>query len=203
MQNNLLEKSLALELAVEAAISNQLAPTSRNGLIAAGSYDFVRELHRSVNFLVEKKHFGSAFALLRTMLDGCLIGLWATYLASNDEIVLFENNRLTPEPSKILQRLKLKDDGVFAAKLEQIYLDTKQLLNGYVHGGLVQISNRIGEDFIGPNYTEEEICHSLTLSNSMLIIAVLEISTLRGDAALEEELKHITADHVGLITVAG
>lgn len=198
MQNELLDKSVALAAAFEAAIGDQLVPNSPSGLVASCSYDLLREHHRSVNFLVEKKHFGSAFALLRPMLEGCLVGLWATYVASEDEIASFENSRLTPEPSKILQRLKPKDEGDLVTKLKQIYLETKQQLNGYVHSGLIQISGRIGNDFIGPNYTKEEICRALQFSNCMLIIAALEISTLTGNSALGERVKGIAAAHVGL-----
>ena len=196
MQPSRLAKSQALAIAIATAIENHLAPESRAGLIAAGCYDAVREHHRSVNLLVENGHFGSAFALLRTMLEGCVVGLWATYVASEPEFDRFESGRLTLEPSKVFPRLKPKDDGNYVATLEQIYIRTKSLLSGYVHGGHVQVASRIGETFIGPNYTEQEIDDLLTFSNGMVIIAAMEIATLTGEVALKEEIKRLVSLHV-------
>ncbi len=108
------------------------APNGLRGNIAAGSFDAVREHHSSINLLIEHCLYGSAFALLRPMFDGCIVGLWATYLATDELLERFEAGRFTLSPQKVITQLKSRDDGSYTDTLQRIYDQAWKPLSSYV-----------------------------------------------------------------------
>ena len=174
------------------------APDTLRGSIAGGSYDAVLEHHRAVVLLAEQRLFGSAFALIRPMLDGCLHGLWGIYLADDSELERFNIGRLTcPDSERTIKRLKSKDDGDMAVTLQRIHDEFWKPLSSYVHGGIEQVARRNAVEFIGSNYTSEEVTEILTVANAMALLAIMEIASISGDPTFINEINHISSSFVG------
>ena len=171
------------------------APSSLQGSIAGGSFDAVLEHHRSIILLAERRLFGSAFALLRPMFDGCINGLWATHLATDSELKQFEENRLTIKPPSVINRLKKKLDTDYTGTLQRVYDQAWKVMSSYVHGGFVQVVRRNAPEFIGPNYTSEEIAEMLELANSMAVLAVMEIPNFSNDPSFVEEAMNVAKNY--------
>lgn len=164
--------------------------------LAAGSFDAVHEHHRAVGVLVEHQLYGSAFALLRPMFDGCLNGMWLTYLANDSELDQFLKNQLTLQPTKVIKRLK-KSDIHSADVLKRIRQSAWQAMSNYVHGGYLQIVRRNSEKFLGSNYSPEEIDEVLALANWFALLAAVEIPQFSNDPAFFEDVIRITKGYIG------
>jgi hypothetical protein len=188
---NIFQLSKNLERGIISAMHNRRAPDGLRGNIAAGSFDAVREHHGSVNLLIDKGKNGSAFALLRSMLDGCIVGLWATYIASDKILEKFEAGRFTVEPQKVIKQLKPRDDGDYTDTLQRIYDQSWKPFCTYVHGGSLQVSRRNAAEYIGLAYSDEEIKEVLIFSNAMLIIAAMEVPTLTNDHEFSGEINQV------------
>ena len=175
-----------------------LRPGTRERL-AGGSFDAVHEHHRSIGLLVQHQLFGSAFVLLRPMFDGCVNGMWLTYLANDDELQRFSSNRLTPEPTKVIKRLK-KQDVHSTDILHRINQSAWQSMSSYVHGGYLQVVRRISVEYLGSNYDPEEVAEVLSLANWFALLAAVEIGTLSDDPTL---FQHIVAIAQGYVSEKG
>jgi len=164
--------------------------------LAGGSFDVVHEHHRSVGVLVHEHLFGSAFVLLRPMFDGCINGMWLTYLANDEELERFATNRLTPEPTKIIKRLK-KSDVHSTDILHRINQSAWESMSGYVHSGYLQVVRRNSPEYLGSNYAPEEVAEVLSLANWFALLAAVEITQLSDDPTLFEDVIAIARGYVG------
>lgn len=175
---------------------SRTAPDGLRRSIAAGSFDAVCEHHRAVNLLVEQRLIGSAFALLRPMYDGCVVGLWAAYVAADALLEQFEAGRYTPEPHKVIKQLKQYDDGSYVETLQRVHNESWKVLSTYVHGGHLQVSRRNAVDFVGPNYANDEVSELLSFSNAMVVIAAMEIPGLTNDQVFIDEMTKVITAYV-------
>ncbi len=178
------------------ALHGHVHGDARSEFVALAAYDAVREHHEAMLVLARQKLYGSAFTLLRTMFDGCVVGLWAGYLASDVELDAFEQGRLTLEPSKVLRRLRAKDGNDFVHILESFHERTKESLNSYVHIGHEAVAGRLSASHIGPNYLPERVESFLMFADAMLVVAVMEIATIAKDEQLRERLNAVVVGHV-------
>jgi hypothetical protein len=190
-----LQQSKELASGIASAMNGRVAPHDLRGNIAGGSFDVVREHHCSINLLIEHCLYGSAFALLRPMFDGCLVGLWATYLATDDLLKRFEAGCYTLKPQTVITRLKRqlkpRDYGIYTDTLQQIYDQEWKPLSSFVHGGHLPVSRRNATDYIGPSYAEEEIRNMIKFSNAMVILAAMEIPFLTADQAFADAIMKV------------
>ncbi|MBK6744642.1 MAG: hypothetical protein IPG66_17450 [Hydrogenophilales bacterium] len=163
--------------------------------LAGGSFDAVHEHHRSVALLVQHGLYGSAFVLLRPMFDGCINGMWLTYLANDGELDRFANNRLTPEPTKVIKRLK-KNDIHSSDILHRINQSAWKSMSSYVHGGYLQVVRRNSEEFLGSNYAPAEIEEVLGLANWFALLAAVEITQLSNNPVFFNDVISIAQGYV-------
>ena len=130
------------------------------------------------------------------MFDGCINGMWLTYLANDGELDRFANNRLTPEPTKVIKRLK-RNDIHSSDILHRINQSAWQSMSSYVHGGYLQVARRNSEEFLGSNYSPEEVEEVLGLANWFALLAAVEITQLSNDPAFFDEVISIAQGYVG------
>ncbi|MEO6276663.1 DUF6988 family protein [Roseateles sp.] len=156
------------------------APNDRRATLALASHSVAFQHHCAITILVDNGLHGSAAALLRSMYEGCVNGLWLTYAADEHHLKKFEEDRYRPEPSKALRQLRSHDDGEYIETLERLHNQVMQPLNSYAHTGALQVVRHIGSDFIGPNFTEVEIEEFLELADAVLIASGLELPRLLG-----------------------
>lgn len=180
MQVTALQRSNRLRGAFDAILSEARAPDDRRATIAAASHSVTFQHHHAIAILIESGLYGSAAALLRPMYEACVNGLWLTYVADDQHLQAFEENRYRPEPSKALRKLRSHDDGEYIQCLERMHKQVVEPLNSYVHTGGLQVMRHIGASFIGPNFDEDEVGEYLGLANTILIASTLELPSLLG-----------------------
>jgi hypothetical protein len=196
MKAHLLRRSRQLSDDLYRLTDGREAPSALRQRLAGGSYDAVHEHHRSVGVLMADDLYGSAFVLLRPMFDGCVSGMWLAHLATEDELDRFSRNQLTPEAPKVLKRLEKQ--GVHSTQtLRTVYDSAWKGMSGYVHGGYLQVVRRNGVGYIGPNYSDDEICEALTLSNWFALLAAVEISQLTREESFLSEVLDVARSYLG------
>lgn len=129
------------------------------------------EHHRSLLLLVEKRLYGSAFALLRVLYEAVLRGLWFGHCANDSEI----NSFLSEKNFKFLPAKKMAEAVDTALKLGTYFqnIHTSPFFNamsGYTHTGTHQISRRLKPDIVTWNYEEGEILEVLHNSNCIVLM---------------------------------
>ena len=172
------QRSLDFGASVSRTITGSTVPDSRSALISLTSYDIALEHHRSIVTLVEHANVASALALMRPMFESCVTGLWATYVATASDIVQFDQGRGKRDILATLHRLRKKDDGEFISILEAQFLKYEAAMHSYTHGGVFQISRRIGPTHIGPQYDATEVDDLLHFADSTLVAVALEAADL-------------------------
>ncbi|MDE3118295.1 MAG: hypothetical protein KGL03_04680, partial [Nitrospirota bacterium] len=75
----------------------------------------------------------------------------------DDELERFAEGRQTINPVRTLNRLKKKDDGELTKTLQRIDTEAWEHMSSYVHGGYIQVARRNAIEYIGSNYSSEEI----------------------------------------------
>lgn len=172
--------------------------SGRRERLAGGSFDAVHEHHRSVALLVQHRLYGSAFVLLRPMFDGCINGMWLTYLADDVELDGFASNRLKPKPTTVIKRLKQSD--IHSTDiLHRINRSAWQSMSSYVHGGYLQVVRRNSEEFLGSNYSPAEIEEVLRLANWFALLAAVEITQLSDDQEFFNDVISVAQEYVAAL----
>jgi len=196
----MLKKSQLLADRIIDAMSNRFAPSDFRGSLAGGSLDAALEHHRAVNVLVENRLYGSALTLLRPMYEACITGLWCIYVATDDTLQKFGAGRYKLDPQKVINDLKRKDDGDYTKTLQRIHNQNWETLHGYVHTRNLAIERRNSDTHIGSNYGQAEVIEILEFSNSMAIIAAMELPGLTKDEEFEtkiiEAINEYSTSHV-------
>jgi hypothetical protein len=113
---------------------------------------------------------GSAYALLRPLAEAVYRGLFTAFRAAPAQI---DAIRSGGEPYGRFNPLAESLDGVFGT--DQLFAnfggESWTALNGYTHGGLEQLRNRINaEGIVGSHYTPESIKRLLNSSTSLFTI---------------------------------
>ncbi len=142
----------------------------QKNIILLAYFDLAMEHHHSIFLLIIQKNFGSAFALLRPLVEIVFRAHWVTGCASQiqiDRIHKDENFRF-PRPKQISACL----DTVFKA---DVFFSTWKKsawgpLNDFVHSGLLALGRRFSGHNVQPNYSESEIAEAVRFSNASLIL---------------------------------
>jgi hypothetical protein len=110
---------------------------------------------------------GSAFALLRSLVEAVYRGLFTAFRATPAQINAIRDGG---EPYGHFNPLADSLDGIFKTDglFAQFGGETWRSLNGYTHGGLEQLRNRINDDgAVGSHYTPESVKRLLNSSTSL------------------------------------
>jgi hypothetical protein len=121
------------------------------------------------------QHFGSAFALLRPLMESCIRAFWVLHIAEDDTLVSiakrnqdfpgFENARSALE--SFYQRNNVK---LFAIEKRVV-----KTLHGFTHSGIEQIVHRLDTKHgIIPRYRDRDILEMLNQSARFAVMAAIE-----------------------------
>jgi Family of unknown function (DUF6988) len=141
----------------------------------------------------QERLIGSAFALFRPMAEVSYRGLFAAFLANDEQV---EKIKSGGEPYGHFNELAAKLDTVFNTDgfFVQYAGQSWKMLNGYTHGGMEQLARRIDETgSLGAHFEPEEVHNLLSSSTSLLTrtaIPFLQVMR-RDDAAHAVSMKYI------------
>jgi hypothetical protein len=150
--------------------------------------------HESILVLAgQERLLGSAFALFRPLVEAAYRGLFAAFLATDEEV---ENIKAGGEPYGYFNELAAALDAAF--KTDELFVqfggESWKMLNGYTHGGLEQLARRIdSEGSLGDHFDPDEVISLLASSTSLLtrtVIPFLQVMQ-RVEAAHAVSMKYI------------
>jgi hypothetical protein len=157
---------------------------ARVGAITAGEYsndrrttllvgfaDQIFEHHEAILFLIEHHLAGSAFALVRSLIEAFFKVHWAVACATDADVEKIATKKRFefPGADDMVKQIdeKLKTDGYFLEFKKNAW----PALNSYTHTGLLQLSRRFTGQRAEPEYREGEcieVVHVITTSIVLL-----------------------------------
>lgn len=153
---------------IDSAVGGREHKNEDRGRLFMAFLHVAQEHHRSILFLIEKRLFGSAFALKRILYEAVLRGLWFGGCATDPEIKRFysaKNFVFRPANELVAMVDQAHKTGSYFHKAHRAAFSA---MSGYTHTGSHQISRRLKGECVTWNYEEEEILEVIHNSNSFL-----------------------------------
>ncbi|MHB1675472.1 MAG: DUF6988 family protein [Acidobacteriaceae bacterium] len=159
-------------------VADELAgeyPNDDRRALFASFLSLAQSHHEAIMVLcTHERLIGSAYALLRPLVEVTNRGLFAGFLATPEQIEKIkrggdpygEFNKLAAKLDEVF-----KTDGLFSGHAGEAW----KTLNGLTHGGLEQLSRRVGENGeIGCHFEQEDVQRLLASSTSVLVRAAIQ-----------------------------
>jgi Family of unknown function (DUF6988) len=142
-------------------------PDDTRSVWVAGSIAVALEHHEAISLLIERQLTGSAFALVRSMVDTVVRAHWINAVASEDQVEQArEDENVFPsmsEMSKTVGKAYGTDElfGRFTAEW--------RAMCSYTHSGALQIGYRFTGTDVKPSYKKEAKVQVLNLTNMAVL----------------------------------
>lgn len=187
--------NIQVKLAESRALSDWLAgkidgfefATSERSRLAAGCLDMAIEHHRAIVLLISLSVIGSAFALVRPLLEAYVRGVWLHRCASEAELAAFKADNLDRTFSELLEVIE-KLPSHAEGELSDVKQKSWKAMCSFTHSGFLQVVRRNTALAITPNYKEQEIAEALTFANTFALLTAMAIASLSEDVGLAEDL---------------
>jgi Family of unknown function (DUF6988) len=174
--------------AIEILSEPRFTADERANVVAAFVMQAV-EHHESIALLVSQKFVGSAFALLRPLMECWVRGVWVMLCANEDQFRRVTTEDKWPKFNEMITANDVRTGfTVFQDMKDKVY----EALNSYTHTGMLQLGRRfnaMGEP--KPSYSDEEqclLCRNATGMILLLIRPFLEAHGYHGAAVEIDEL---------------
>ncbi len=187
---HLIKKSDELILWLDKSIDGVEIQSEERSRLAAGCLDVALEHHKAVILLIKNQLYGSAFAIVRSLFEAYVRGIWLHRCADDSDIERFKNDNFKYGFDRLIADVeKLPDFNI--GTLSSIKKQAWGTMNSYTHSGFLQVVRRNTESSIQPNYTEDEIIEVINNSNVYALLSATAIASLSGsknlaDAVLEK-----------------
>lgn len=136
----------------------------------AAFIDQAFEHQAAIILLIRSALFGSAFALLRSLVEIVVRGVWIAACATDAEIKRFR------EKDDIDHSFDEMAKAIDATCGIDFFHDLKKrswaALNSYTHTGILQLGRRFTGDKLTPSYKDEEKIEVIRTSTTMLLLIV-------------------------------
>lgn len=168
------ENELKLAEGVAAEIKKVITPLKYAddewSTTVAAFIDQAFEHHAAIILLIRSALFGSAFALLRSLVEIVFRGVWIATCATDAEIKRFR------EKDEIDHTFGDMAKAIDAACGIDYFHDLKKkswtALNSYTHTGILQLGRRFTGDKLCPSYKDEEKIEVIRTGTTMLLLIV-------------------------------
>jgi hypothetical protein len=168
------EKDLKLAEGVATEVKRVITPLEYSddewSTTVAAFIDQAFEHHAAIVLLIRSALFGSAFALLRSLVEIVNRGVWIAACATEAEIERFR------EKDKIDLSFDDMARAIDAACGIDYFHDLKKktwaALNSYTHTGILQLGRRFTGDKLSPSYKDEEKIEVIRTGTTMLLLIV-------------------------------
>ncbi|NWF37670.1 hypothetical protein F3F96_00760 [Mariprofundus sp. NF] len=161
-------------------------PGHEKGRASASCFDVVFEHQQAFTILIDNKLYGSAFVLARSAFEAYIRGIWLNKCASDDQFRKFMNETLNPSLGKLISDVE-ELDGYSEGVLSTVKASGWSLLCSFTHSGFNQLSRRVTDEYIEPNYSDNDVIQIAGFVNSMALLAGVEVAILTGNTKLPVE----------------
>jgi hypothetical protein len=147
---------------------NRAYPSDHKTVWLLGSVEIALEHHQSIWLLIERKLTGSAFALLRPLIDTVLRAHWINAVATEQQIEQASDDKdVFPKMSD------MRDAVIQAYNADRFFrplLSEWAAMCSYTHSGAQQIARRFTNGDVKPSYTDGEIAEVLYAATFALLL---------------------------------
>ena len=151
--------------------------TDKRSRVAAALFHLSMEHHGSIHVLITKKHYGSAFALLRPQFEAFVRGAWFQNCASDEHLIEYMNNNEPPKINKLITEIE-STPSYSENTLKEMKKNAWSSLCGYTHGGFSQVINRTKPTEVTNDYNDESIINLINQTSSITLITLAAIASL-------------------------
>jgi len=156
--------------------------SSENAIrLGCAALDLTMEYHKAIVTLVNAKLYGPALAMMRPMREIFVRGIWLAECATEDQLKEIIDGRQAPGIGTMLRAVESTE--VFSDKiLSKLSAQKREWLHGLTHGGIEQLSRRLTETTIEPNFDDHEIEELLEYALAFGALAAINVCRFSGDA---------------------
>jgi hypothetical protein len=155
--------------------------------LAAGCLDAAMEHQRAIVCLIVHSLYGSAFSLVRLLLEAYVRGAWLHQCATDVDLENFQTGKFDRNFGSLvadIEKLEGFDNGILSA----VKSSSWSTMCSFTHTGFHQVVRRNSESFIEANYEEAELIEVLDFADGIGVMVVVEIAHLAGRHELFEGL---------------
>lgn len=157
---------------------------------AATLLDLSHEHAKSVVLLIDAKHYGSAFALLRPCIEAYIRGSWLLYCASDSEVDRFVN-RDTQWPSLSKQMKGIEGYYDLPGSFRRYLGKSMGVLDALTHGLSSQIKKRYSDGHIEFQITEEEVYDLIWEASYTSVMSHIVMAGIAEDEDATQQLQRL------------
>lgn len=167
-------KSFCVELY---ALTNEVEMSeSLKNRAASACFGIAQDHHAAIVLLLENTFYSSSFALLRSVFEAYLRGLWLKYCATETQVTEFFDGK--EPPNTMVAEIEATPDfsnGV----LSRIKKESWNAMCEFTHTGGLHLQRWQSHDAVEPKFNEEEIEECLNCAELFGLMAGLEQVQLR------------------------
>lgn len=171
-------KIAALQEHINRSFAGNHDEFSGRARLLSGYVSVAQQHHDAIMVLINFNLIGSAFALMRPLMETGTRGTWAFYKATDEQWFKIANNKFKfKSMGEMLDDLELVHDagGLFSSLKNEW-----NLLCGLTHGGMEQVSRRVSPEGIVQRYKLEEIIGAMEYATGIWVLFALSFLTVMG-----------------------
>ncbi len=161
-------------------------PNSKRLQLAAACWLVTIEHSMAIVELVHATLHGSALALVRSMYEAYLRGMWLMYAATDEEIDRAGRDKVPPN-SDIITALE-KSPHFQSKPFSGVKDQSWKMLCSYTHTGYQQIGARLTPQGLGYNYQDSEILDALLWADMTALAAAAAVAIEAQNGPLAQEV---------------
>ena len=155
-------------------------------IVVAGMIHQGIEHHDSILVLIRSKLTGSAFALVRSVVEILVRGAWFTCCATKEQVTKFlDQDKIDPTFGEMSDAID-KSQGI------EFFHDFKErswkMLNSYTHTGILQLGRRWTGDQLAASYGDGEIIEVIRTSTMCILLIVQPYLAKNGHAEVSKKI---------------
>jgi hypothetical protein len=190
MTNELKEHLVRCEKAVQSTkpiLGKHSFPDDYRTTTVIGFISMLIEHQESIMLLIMHEKAGSAFALLRPIVEGVYRGLWINACATDEELRKFnDQDEIDLSFGQIAAALDpAHNTGDFFQNFKK---GAWEHLCSYTHGGMHQIGRRFVKHNVANNYNDGEIYDVTTTATTFVLVLVSRFLAKQGHADSAKEI---------------
>ena len=147
---------------------------------AAASFGIAQDHHAAIVFLMKSTFYSSSFALLRSLFEAYLRGLWLKHCATDEQVSAFFRGS---EPPKTMVAEIESTEAFTGGVLSRIKRENWSVMCAFTHTGGVHLQRWQSQDSVEPTFVPEELEECLNCAELFGAMAGLELVQLSTSGA--------------------
>jgi hypothetical protein len=173
----LLQKSEELTDWIRSTLNNLEVVWQERSILSFGCLDLAIEHREGIVLLITQGLCGPAFALVRSVFESYIRGIWLRRCAKGSDIEAFKRDKFNKKFEDLIidiERIEEFKHGILLRLKNQAW----KIMNSYTHSGIQHVLRRIKSDTLQPNYDKGAIEEALNCTNALALLSLLEIAIL-------------------------